>query len=254
MIPAFRARRWRRPAVELIFLVTFGVAMTVMGPYGTSLMPLPMRSAYWLISIVGGGVIGITIDEALSRRASSLWRRTLATSLLMTPLVALLVLAVGHLLAPVNIPPGWSLTFLGQVWVISALVMLLRALAWRPPRKIVETRTVIAQPLPEAEAAFRRRLSARRRSARLIALQAEDHYLRVHTDAGEELLTLRFSDALAELAGAHGLRTHRSWWVAADAIEGARWRRGAGEVQLSGGLTAPVSRTYAGGVREAGWF
>ena len=254
MSDTFGAGRGKRAAIELILLIVVGAAMTVMGPYGTSLMPLLPRTAYWLISIVGGGLIGILIDEALRRRVTGLWRRTAATSVAMTPPVALLVLAVGHLLAPANFRPGFSVTFLGQVWVVSALVMLLRALSWREPRRVVETRTVIAPPLPEAEAAFRRRLSARRRSARLIALQAEDHYLRVHTDAGEELLTLRFTDALAELAGAHGLRTHRSWWVAADAIEGARWRRGAGEVQLFGGLTAPVSRTYAAGVRDAGWF
>jgi hypothetical protein len=140
------------------------------------------------------------------------------------------------------------------VLVISAPVMALRALAWRGVRTVVETRTIVAPPLPEAEAAFRRRLSARRRAARLIAVEAYDHYLRVHTDAGSELVTLRFADALAELAGAHGFRTHRSWWVAAEAIEAIRWRRGVGEARLAGDLVAPVSRTYAGALRAAGWF
>jgi DNA-binding LytR/AlgR family response regulator len=41
--------------------------------------------------------------------------------------------------------------------------------------------------------------------------------------------------------------------VAADAIDGVRWRRGAGEARLSGGLVAPVSRTYAPILRAAGW-
>ena len=97
------------------------------------------------------------------------------------------------------------------------------------------------------------RLSARRRTTRLIALEAEDHYVRVHTDAGSELLTMRFSDALAELALAHGHRLHRSWWAAADAIEGIRWRRSGGEARLSGGLVAPVSRSFAVALKEAGW-
>ncbi len=66
-------------------------------------------------------------------------------------------------------------------------------------------------------------------------------------------MTLRLADALAELAGAHGFRTHRSWWVAAEAIEAVRWRRGGGEARLAGDLTAPVSRTYAPALREAGW-
>ena len=36
-------------------------------------------------------------------------------------------------------------------------------------------------------------------------MEAQDHYLRVHTDAGDELITLRFSDALAE-----GIRANHS--------------------------------------------
>jgi DNA-binding LytR/AlgR family response regulator len=141
-----------------------------------------------------------------------------------------------------------------QVFVISLLVMTVRALTWRAPVTVVETRVVVAPPSPQAEEQFRRRLTAKRRHARLLAVQAEDHYLRVHTDAGEDLLTLRFADALADLSQAHGLQIHRSWWVSAEAIEGVRWRKGAGEVQLAGGLVAPVSRTHAPALRQAGWF
>lgn len=133
-------------------------------------------------------------------------------------------------------------------------VLVVRTLAWRRLPAYVETRTIISPPLPETEAAFRRRLSARRRPARLIAVEAHDHYLKVHTDAGEELVTLRFADALNELAQAHGWRVHRSWWVAADAVEGVQWRRGAGDIRLVGGLIVPVSRTYAPTLKEAGWF
>ena len=138
--------------------------------------------------------------------------------------------------------------------MISALVMALRALTWRKPKPIIQTRVVTAPPLPEAEAVFRRRLSAKRRSAALIAIEAEDHYLRVHTDAGDELITARFAEALQELAGAHGYQTHRSWWVAAGAIETVRWRRGSGEARLTGGVVAPVSRTHAPALRLAGWI
>ena len=190
-------------------------------------------------------MIGVAVDEAVGRRLRRLWERIAVTSLLMTPMVATLVMEIAALLTAHAFRPSYSLGFLWQVLVISALVMTLRALTWRPPRTVVETRTVIAPPLPEAEAAFRNHLSARRRGARLIAVQAEDHYLRVHTDAGEELLTMRFADAVKELARAHGFQTHRSWWVAAEAVESVRWRQGVGEARLAGGLTAPVSRTHA---------
>ena len=249
-----RAAAWRRWAAEAAFLVVIGLFMGALGPYGTSTIPAPRRYVYWLACIVGGGAIGIGLDETLGVRAGGFWRRVLFSSVAMTPAVSLLVVFINQVMVGQPARVAAYAESLWQVWVISALVMALRALTWRPARTRVETRIIIAPPLPEAEAAFRRRLSARRRTARLIAIEAEDHYLRVHTDAGDELITARFAEALDELAGAHGYRTHRSWWVAANAIESVHWRRGAGEARLVGGLTAPVSRTHAPILREAGWI
>lgn len=246
--------RWRRAGAETAFLTVLGLTMAVIGPYGTSQMPLAARTLYWLACIIGGGAIGIGVDEAVGRRLRALWARIAATSVLMTPAVASLVLAVGAAVTPERFRPPISVGFLGQVLVMAALVTTLRALTWRPPRTVVQTQVVVTPPLPEAEAAFRSRLSAKRRGARLIAVQAEDHYVRVHTDKGDELLGLRFTDALAELSRAHGFQTHRSWWLAADAIESVRWRSGVGQARLAGGLTAPVSRIHAPKVKAAGWF
>lgn len=246
-------RPLRRLAIDLALLTALGLVLAVLAPFDTSKLPLSDRAAYWLESIVGGGLIGVVIDELIGRRLDGFWRRLLVVVTLMTPLVVVLVgvldMQTNHRFrAP---PILWW-----RVWVISGLVMAVRILAWRKPSApppLVETRVVVAPPLPEAEAVFRQRLSARRRAARLIAVEAHDHYLRVHTDAGQELLTLRFSDAVAELAGAHGFQVHRSWWVAADAIEGVSWRRGAGDLRLAGDLVAPVSRRHAPVLRAAGW-
>jgi hypothetical protein len=245
---------WRRPTLEFALLLAMAVFMAAIGPYGTGTLPPPRAFAYWFACMVGGGAIGIVIDETLGRRAGSFWPRLAVSSLGMTPLVTLLVLVVGHGLARQSLEFTRYLSLLWQVLVVCVPVMALRGLVWRRPRTVVETRVVVAPPLPEAEAAFRRRLSARRRCARLIAVEAYDHYLRVHTGAGSELVTARFAEALAELAGAHGFQTHRSWWIAADAIESVRWRRGAGEARLAGDLTAPISRAHAPAVKAAGWF
>ena len=244
------ARRW---AIDLVILVAIGLLMGFLGPFGSEHIAVGARYVYWMICLVGGGLIGVVADELLSRSLTVIWRRIVLVSLLVTPLVTLLVLTTQNVL--MGQPFGWShyLSLLWQVWPILLAVMVVRGLVWRRSPVRIETRTVIAAPLPEAEAAFRRRLSAKRRAARLIAIEAHDHYLKIHTDAGEELITLRFTDALDELAMAHGWRVHRSWWVAAEAVEGVRWRRGAGEVHLVGGLVAPVSRSYIAVVKEAGW-
>lgn len=245
------ARRW---GVDLAMLVAIGLLMGFLGPFGSDRIPDAYRYIYWMICMVGGGVIGITADELLSRRMASGWRRVAVVSVLMTPAVSLLVLSTEHLLMGGRLDWHGFMRLLWQVWPILLAVMAVRALVWRRSPARVETRTIIAPPLPEAEAVFRRRLSAKRRAARLIAIEAHDHYLKIHTDAGVELVALRFGDALEELAGAHGWRVHRSWWVAADAVEDVRWRRGVGELRLVGGLTAPVSRTYGPVLKEAGWF
>jgi hypothetical protein len=245
------ATRW---AVDLATLAAIGLLMGFLGPFGSDRIPDSDRYIYWMVCMVGGGVIGIVADDLLSSWLVGTWRRVAVVSTAMTPAVSLLVLTTEHFLLGGRLDVEGFLRLLWQVWPILLAVMVVRALVWRRPPARVETRTVIAPPLPEAEAAFRRRLSAKRRAARLIAIEAHDHYLKVHTDAGAELVTLRFGDALDELAGAHGWRVHRSWWVAADAVEDVRWRRGAGELRLVGGLTAPVSRTFRPVLKEAGWF
>ena len=247
-------RRWRRIAGEVVLLAGLGAAMGLIGPYATSVTPAPARILYWGLCIVGGGAVGIAVDETLGRKIAPLWRRIAATSALMTPAVAVLVAGVSLLLEPPALRPVLSVRFLGQVLIISLLVMSFRALVWRAPKTAVRTRTIVIPPLPEAEADFRRRLSSRHRAARLIAVQAEDHYLRVHTEMGDELLAMRFADALDTLSNVHGFQLHRSWWVPAAAIESVQWRRGAGQARLAGGLVAPISRTHVATLKQAGWF
>lgn len=83
----------------------------------------------------------------------------------------------------------------------------------------------------------------------LIALEAQDHYLKVHTDRGSHMLLMRLSDAAAELSEDEGLQVHRGWWVASGAVA----RAGKSRLHLRNGLTVPVSRTYLQAVRSRGW-
>jgi hypothetical protein len=243
----------RRAVAEIGLLMATGIFLGVLGPFGTAERDILSRMAYWPTVIVGGGVIGIAIDALVWRRVGGFWLRLAADSLLMTaPVTALVWVVSGLMLGPQSSQPHLQSLFF-QVFVISFAVMALRQLAWRG----VWTERAAAPAEPETidpPNAFRRRLSAKRRAARLLAVEAEDHYLRVHTDAGDELITARFSDALQELGGLAGYQTHRSWWVAAGAIEAVRWRRGRGELRLATGLTAPVSRTHTAVLKREGWF
>lgn len=249
-MPSFAASTAaRRLGAELALWVAIGVVMAFLGPFGWSERSLAERLLYWLCAMVGGGLIGVAVDTLVRRRLDRFWPRLLAVSALMTPPVMLLVGLVNIAMFGTHVAfwRSWPPWF--QVFIVCFAAMALRQLAWdRPQVREAEA------PGTASDAAFRRRLSAKRREARLIAVEAEDHYLRVHTDAGDELVTARFADALDELAGVKGFRTHRSWWVAADAIEAVRWKRGRGEAALAGGLVVPVSRSNAAALKEAGWF
>lgn len=241
---------WQRVSLDLLLLIFVGLVMAELGPYRTLDAPHLLRTAYWLLAVFGGGLAGVLAQRLVARRVRGFWLQIALASVLITPPVTLYIYALNAVM--LGLPRRWWLLpqLAWQVLVVMLLLMTLRALLWR---RVVETRTIVMPPLPEAERDFRLRLSAKRRAARLIAIEAEDHYVRVHTDIGSELVAMRFSDALQELARSYGYRLHRSWWAAGEAIEGVRWTRGGGQVRLTGGIVAPLSRSYAAALKSAGW-
>ena len=187
--------RWQRISLDLLLLTLIGLLMAELGPYRTLEAPQPLRTIYWLVAVLGSGLVGIAADRILAGRVRGFWLRIGAVSLAITPPVTLYVYGLNAVM--LDLPRRWWLLpqLAWQVLIVMLLLMTLRALLWR---RVVETRTIVVPPLPEAERDFRLRLSAKRRTARLIAIEAEDHYVRVHTDQGSELLAMRFSDAVDE--------------------------------------------------------
>lgn len=81
------------------------------------------------------------------------------------------------------------------------------------------------------------------RRGELLALNAQGHYLRVITTAGEDLILFRFGDAVAEMSEDAGVQVHRSWWVSQTAIDACE-SVSSKKLRLGSGLSIPVSRTY----------
>lgn len=85
----------------------------------------------------------------------------------------------------------------------------------------------------------------------LVLLRMEDHYVRVVTRHGQALVLMRLSDAIAELDGIPGVRTHRSWWVALGEVR-STFRKGKRlELVMSEGTHVPVSASHRGAVEAA---
>jgi hypothetical protein len=78
----------------------------------------------------------------------------------------------------------------------------------------------------------------------ILCLQVDDHYVRVHSHHGSTMVLMRFSDALRGVDHIPGSQVHRSWWVAASAVEGLRRTGRTAQLTLRNGLSVPVSQPY----------
>lgn len=240
----------RTGPVELVALVILALFMAAIGAFQTETEHLPVRVAYWLICIVGGGVIAALI-EPLLERVSVLAARPLARAMVqiiaMTFPITLLVWTVSGQMIGSRFELEHLVRFFPQVFVVDVIVVLI---AWML-RTALRPHPAARPPAPTGP--LMERLPPKFARATLIAVEAEDHYLRVHTSAGQTLILMRFADALDALSAADGLRVHRSWWVAKGAVDSVRWRNGRGELELASGVRAPVSRSYVADVRNAAW-
>jgi LytTr DNA-binding domain len=87
----------------------------------------------------------------------------------------------------------------------------------------------------------------------IIALRAEDHYIRVYTTQGNALIRYRFGDALKDVASLDGLQVHRSCWVKRSAVKKLISDDEGTALVLTGDIQIPVSRAYQKVVQQAGW-
>lgn len=238
-------RSYVRP---LVVAVAAGAFLALIGALGTFDMLLGARLAYWIGLSSLGAVLGTTTALAVSRLWPGLdatWWRALIIVAVLTPLFATLVWIAGGR-APLT--PRVVATYFGITLVMTSGMTALMTLATRRP---IETHAAPPEAPPPR---FLERLPPRLRGGELYAVQAEDHYLRLHTSKGQDLILLRLSDAVAELEGIEGAQTHRSWWVAKAAVRDAKRGDGRAVLTLTSGVEAPVSRAYARTLREAGWY
>lgn len=264
---------------ELGLMLAVGVFFAVTGVYGTNMAPVGLRFIYWGGVMAAGGIVVIVAETLYSRHAPAVvqgfWISLALVAILATIpqglIVALFEIALfgsrmgaGDATNVTGFPAAWINVGFIVLPMIALLRLLRRALApdIAPMPTHVESAARIDadSSLTPASvdnfppAGLGEKLPASLRQAELLALQAEDHYVRVHTSAGSDLVLIRFADAMKLVEDRAGFRLHRSWWVAAESLRAASFSRGSGEAELTGGLKAPISRTYAPNLRRAGLF
>jgi len=239
------ARIWAR---DFALATSLGLFLAPIGPFGSYSEPIARRLAECLAYAWSGTLVwspGLRIIlwlTAATRINDNLAR--VGGALVLCPPIAVMV----HL---VSLAFSGGATRLGWFSATPQIAMIAVPLA--AVSCLVRFWTTRQQAVPAAPSPAR--LLARLPAAvgeELLALEAEDHYVRVHTARGSALLLMRFADAIAELDGRPGLQVHRSWWVARTAVTGAVKAGRRASLVLVGGLIVPVSRAAMPQARAQG--
>jgi hypothetical protein len=233
-----------------------GLFLAYLGPFETHTATLAKRYIYWPGVIITGTLFGIVISSAVGalfdRDAERPLLSALFTAAVLTPTGALFVLMATHAIFGAHVMTYTAL--LAPVFLLSLAMTGVNYLAERRQHSLPAASTAPAAAPTSKTVRFIERLPFRLRDAQIYAVQAEDHYLRVHTSRGSDLILLRLSDAIAELDPIEGAQTHRSWWVARAAITDVHRGDGRATLVLRDGAEAPVSRGYLPSLRDKGWL
>jgi len=234
---------------SVVVAVVAGVVLAILGPFGSYMNGGALRlAAYWIGAMLFGVVIyGAAyklLRERIAPASSKWWPGVISVTLIASVPEALATRAGAFLLWPDLERLGLPLSLwfaqtatVGMLCMIGASVIMRRGGAVPRP----ERGNFLVVPLKAASL-----------GEDVLALQMEDHYVRVHRPTGSELLLMPLGEAI-ERVNVEGMRTHRSWWVARDAVTAVEGNARSMRVHLSNGLIAPVARSAVTHIKAAGW-
>jgi hypothetical protein len=247
---------WRR---EIAAGAALGLFLGAIGPFGSFLNgEVALRLAYWTaITVLGVVLYGLGLRWALHKA-----RRLGQPDWFVVPIV------VAVLAGPMSVIVAFSVTALWPVvtryvrpfdWYAQVLVISLPITVLLLWAKRFDTTNAAHMSAPNARSDTAEAQSPCEElqahlNRKLMCLQMEDHYVRIHTEAGSELVLSSFKDAIDALGLHDGLQVHRSWWVSRSAVVRPVWSGRKVELELTNGIRAPVSRTSVAKLRAAGWL
>jgi hypothetical protein len=226
-----------------------GAVLAILGPFGTYLNGGAAELfAYWIGAMLAGVALygaGFRMVSSLAVTGSRKWWVALVVMTLLASIPEALVTRgaafwIWPALSEAQVPfPLWF----AQTAVIGLIAMTVVGVALHRSASVSHDPVV---PLPSPEPA------AINLGADVLALQMEDHYVRVHRPKDSELILLPLSRAIEALT-IEGLQTHRSWWVARGAVKAVEGNARSMRLRLSNGVVAPVARTAVARLKAAGW-
>ncbi len=258
----------RKIVIDLSIMTVIGVVLAFIGPFGTFQQPLAYRLVSWVVfAWVGYAVyspMNWVVDRlyvALELPRPALW--VVGVALATFPMTAI-VWSIGFFPNPVPLPTleqglvSYFYVFLVGGGITAFFYMIEASKTstgseLTPEAETTEAPASIPAELEPSGPRLVDRLPPALGSD-VIALEMEDHYVRVHTALGSELVLMRLRDAIAELGGIEGRQVHRSWWVARGAVEDVIREGRNVRLKLARDIEAPVARAQVSELRDAGWI
>lgn len=230
-----------------VIVIGLGLIFAWLGVYNTGRLPFYQSFIFWTSTMAVGAGTSVLIAPVIwgprFEHIAAIFKIGVAAALISIPVTFVLMLFF-------TIDP-WSPTdFLIQYTYVLVISLIVTTAAF--VKDTLEQRAETPATESNPVATFLERLPVKYRTAELHAISSEDHYLRVHTNLGEELILMRLADAVRELASADGLQVHRSWWVAKSGVTDEKRVDGRSLLVLPSGTEVPVSRSFRPIAKDAG--
>ena len=229
--------------------------LVLVGPFGNySDLVLTQRLSFWTVTLSGVGFfmhVGMraAMTAKITAGISQYLQIAIGSALAAIPGAAVVVF-VDNVFRGLGAEDAFVFIAI-QVSVIGLVIGLVEYVDWHPHESPIETSGIAAvEPDSEHQVRLMDHLSPANRGD-FISLSMQDHYVKVITSNGAELVLLRFADALDEVSGADGLRLHRSHWAVRRHIQRSERKRGRQQAILSDGRVLPISATYADAVEQS---
>lgn len=236
-----------------------GAILGLAGPFGSYLNgSAEYRIAYWVVSMWFGVVVygaAVVSILPLARRSDvPPWLVGVFLVLIASVPQAIVtrMLALWFWPELAHIPIGPLVWYL-QVLLLAELLVLGYA-GWTGLLQLPSSPAALAADEGSGENMSIWGQLSPRLGREILCLAMEDHYVRVHTPLGAELLLMPMARAVAGLGAIDGVRVHRSWWVARAAVIRIDGPARSMRLHLVNGMVVPVARRAVADLRARGWL
>lgn len=235
------------PATFVVLLSVAAVAGLV-GPFNTAIhLRLLPRALYWLVVVVSTYSIGYAASLVLRRWRGGLWPRpvvAVASGIATGCGVTAVIFAINYASFG-DIPTTKDdLPLVATLFAISIIISV--AMDY-----LLVGNDAAVSPEPAPLPSILDRVPFEKRGA-LVALSVEDHYVRIRTEKGQEIVLMRLADAMREVGTVAGTQVHRSHWIAFDQVRDVRREGDRAFLTMSDTSEIPVSRANLPKLRDAG--